>query len=103
MSPSFVKVLPTNDDHWAVESNGERIAYASRGAAIAAASAISTLSLMTVSGPLQSRKPELALYQSRYAAIAVATALAKETKAELLIHGRDGQISECDLSSSRFP
>jgi len=35
-------------------------------------------------------------YQSLEAAIAVATRLAKQTRAELLIHGRDGQISEYD-------
>jgi hypothetical protein len=37
-----------------------------------------------------------ARYQSPETAIAVAARLAKQTKAELLIHGRDGQISECD-------
>jgi len=33
-------------------------------------------------------------YQSREAAIAVATQLAKQTRAELLIYGCDGQIHE---------
>ena len=37
MSTSIVKVLFTHDEHWAVESEGHRAAYASRGAAISAA------------------------------------------------------------------
>ncbi|GAA7758121.1 hypothetical protein RN01_15260 [Cupriavidus sp. SHE] len=36
MSTSIVKVLVTQDNHWAVESDGQLNAYASRGAAIAA-------------------------------------------------------------------
>lgn len=37
MSTPIVKVLFTEDDHWAVELNGKRVIYPCRGAAISAA------------------------------------------------------------------